>query len=60
VRPAIAQTESDVEVVIADDASTDPTFAVAFALAGADQRVRVLRNAENSGASATTSVCSSP
>jgi glycosyltransferase involved in cell wall biosynthesis len=51
VRSALAQTESDLEVVVVDDASTDLTFAVASALAGADERVRVLRNAENCGAS---------
>lgn len=53
VRSALAQTEPDLEVVIVDDASTDSTFAVASALAGADMRVRVLRNAVNSGASAS-------
>lgn len=53
VRSALAQTDSDLEVVIVDDASTDSTFAVASSLSGADGRVRVLRNTKNSGASAS-------
>ncbi|MFI7441099.1 CDP-glycerol:glycerophosphate glycerophosphotransferase [Nonomuraea indica] len=49
VRSVLAQTLGDLEVVIADDASTDATPRVAEELMRADPRVRYLRRAANSG-----------
>jgi CDP-glycerol glycerophosphotransferase len=49
VRSALDQSHRDVEVVIVDDASTDATAEVADGLAAAEDRVRVIRRAENSG-----------
>ena len=49
VRSALSQTETDIEVVIVDDCSTDTTLEIAHAIADKDQRVRVLANDENVG-----------
>ena len=46
---AQAQTLSDIEILVADDASTDDSAAVAEAVARTDARIRVLRLAENAG-----------
>jgi glycosyltransferase involved in cell wall biosynthesis len=45
-----AQTLADLEVIVADDGSTDGTAEVAEAFAGSDGRVRVLRGELNAGA----------
>jgi len=50
---ALAQTMSDLEVIIVDDASSDDTFEVASSVAARDARVRVLSNESNSGLSAS-------
>ena len=50
---ALAQTMSDLEVIVVDDASSDATFEVANSVAARDARVRVLRNKSNSGVSAS-------
>jgi succinoglycan biosynthesis protein ExoO len=52
---ALAQTMSDFEVIVVDDASSDATFEVASSVAARDARVRVLRNESNSGLSASRS-----
>ena len=49
VRSALGQSHRGVEVVIVDDASTDGTAAVADGLALAEERVRVIHRADNSG-----------
>ena len=49
VRSVLRQTLRNVEVIIADDASTDSTPAVAKSLQAEDSRVRYVRLAENSG-----------
>ncbi|MER5478034.1 CDP-glycerol glycerophosphotransferase family protein [Streptomyces sp. NPDC002734] len=49
VRSVLEQTLRSVEVVIADDCSTDGSFEVARRLAAASDRVRALRLPENSG-----------
>ena len=49
VRSVLRQTLRSVEVLIADDASTDGTPQVAAALCEQDQRVRYVRLPENSG-----------
>ena len=49
VESALAQTFSNVEVIIADDASTDDTTAIATQLASVDSRVRVSCNTTNLG-----------
>jgi succinoglycan biosynthesis protein ExoO len=50
---ALAQTMSDLEVIVVDDASSDATFEVASSVASRDARVRVLPNESNSGLSAS-------
>lgn len=52
IESALAQTYSDLEVVIADNASTDATPQICEAYAAQDDRVRYVRNPENLGASA--------
>ncbi len=46
---AQAQTLTDIEILVADDASTDDSAALAEAVARTDPRVRVLRQAKNAG-----------
>lgn len=46
---ALAQTMTDLEVVVVDGASTDGTWEVCLRFAAADSRVRVFRDAVNSG-----------
>lgn len=46
----LAQTYSDFDLVISDNASTDQTEAICRAYAGKDRRVRYYRNKENIGA----------
>jgi glycosyltransferase involved in cell wall biosynthesis len=52
VASAQAQTVSDIEIIVVDDASKDETATVLDAIAAADSRVRVVRNAEPGGAAA--------
>ncbi|MDE3156915.1 MAG: glycosyltransferase family 2 protein [Acidobacteriota bacterium] len=49
IRSVLAQTFTDFELVVVDDASTDGTAAVARAWAAADPRVRVVANERNLG-----------
>ena len=49
VRSVLAQTETDFEIVIVDDGSTDDTFALATRLSQEDARIRVVRNPRNGG-----------
>jgi succinoglycan biosynthesis protein ExoO len=51
VDSALAQTMSDLEIIIVDDASTDATLEIAGRIAAQDSRVRVLHNERNSGPS---------
>ena len=46
---ASAQTLRNLEIIVADDASTDDSAAVAEAMAAADPRIRVVRLAQNAG-----------
>jgi len=50
IESVLAQTFTDFELIICDNASTDRSFAICQAYAARDRRVRVLRNAENLGA----------
>lgn len=50
---ALAQTMSDLEVIVVDDASTDSTLEVARRVSERDPRVRVLRNERNAGPAAS-------
>jgi glycosyltransferase involved in cell wall biosynthesis len=45
-----AQTLTDIQIIIVDDASTDNTYAVAAELASQDPRIKVIRHSENQGA----------
>ncbi len=49
LQSAQAQTIADLEILVADDASTDGGAALAEAAAAADPRIRVLRLAQNGG-----------
>ncbi len=49
LKSALAQSFSDLEVVVVDNASTDGTWEVCRAFAEADSRVRIFRNAGNIG-----------
>ncbi len=49
VRSALAQTESDLEVIVVDDGSIDSTVDTAVRVAEEDRRVRVVRNGRNCG-----------
>ena len=50
MRSALDQTFDDLELIVADNASTDRTAEIAQDLAAADRRVRYLRNEHNLGA----------
>lgn len=52
VDSALSQGGVDLEVIVADDASTDNTVATAQALAASDSRIRLLTTDENGGPSA--------
>lgn len=47
-----SQTFQDIEIIICDNASTDGTEAICTAVAGEDDRIRYVRNAQNVGAAA--------
>jgi succinoglycan biosynthesis protein ExoO len=49
IRSAMGQTLREIEILVADDASTDAGAAIAEALAGEDPRVRVIRLSPNGG-----------
>lgn len=49
IEAALAQTRPPDEIVVADDASTDPTWAALTELADRDSRVRIFRRENNSG-----------
>jgi teichuronic acid biosynthesis glycosyltransferase TuaG len=52
IESALAQTLRDIEVLVADDASTDRTRAIVYDLARRDSRVRLLMTEQNSGPAA--------
>ena len=52
IRSAQAQTHSDVEIIVVDDASTDNTADVVQAMAAADPRITLVRQPENRDAQA--------
>lgn len=49
VRSVLAQTYSNLEVIVSDDASTDDTQTLCRSLAAEDERVRYIRQAHNIG-----------
>ena len=49
IRSALAQTYTNIEVVVVDNCSTDQTLAICQRLAQEDYRVKVFQNAENIG-----------
>ncbi|HHY49574.1 MAG TPA: glycosyltransferase family 2 protein [Alphaproteobacteria bacterium] len=53
VRSALAQTWSDLEVLVADDASTDNSAAMVALLAQSNPRIRLIRRTTNGGPAAT-------
>jgi glycosyltransferase involved in cell wall biosynthesis len=52
----LAQTESNWEMVVVDDASVDRSFEIAQEYAAADPRITAIRNPENLGAAASWAV----
>jgi succinoglycan biosynthesis protein ExoO len=52
VASALQQTGVDVEVIVADDASTDGTAGVVAALAGGDRRITLIERRSNAGPAA--------
>lgn len=57
VRSALAQTFTDVEVVVSDNASSDGTAEICRTLARADQRVRFFSNPANVGPTRNCKLC---
>lgn len=53
VAAAQKQTHPDIEILVADDASTDRSVQIAYALAKQDPRIRVLQHLENKGNAGT-------
>ncbi len=53
IQSALEQTIKDVEVIVVDDCSTDRTAKVAEELSAKDSRVKLLRNPQNLGPSAS-------
>jgi len=53
IRSAQAQTMSNLEIIVVDDASTDGTAAIVQEFSGADRRVRYARMEKNSGPAAS-------
>lgn len=51
VESVLGQTERGLEVVVVDDCSTDGTAEIVDSIAHSDERVRLIRNKENKGAS---------
>jgi len=49
VRAAMAQTIADIEIIVVDNCSTDGTYDAVAALAAADPRIKLYRNATNIG-----------
>jgi succinoglycan biosynthesis protein ExoO len=49
IRSAMEQTMRDIEILVADDCSTDDSAAIAEALAAEDPRIRVIRLSPNGG-----------
>lgn len=50
IRSVMCQTETDLEIIVVDDCSTDGTVEMVEALAETDRRIRLVRNPVNSGA----------
>jgi succinoglycan biosynthesis protein ExoO len=57
LRSALAQSLGHIEIVVADDASTDDSAARIAAIAACDERVRLLRAPRNGGPSAARNLC---
>jgi len=57
LRSALAQSLSDIEVIVADDASTDDSADRVVAIAARDSRVRLLRAPSNGGPAAARNLC---
>ena len=57
VASIIAQTYSDWEMIICDDASTDNSYDIACELAQKDSRIKVLRNEKNVGCNIVLNRC---
>jgi len=57
IESALAQTLSDLEVIVVDDCSTDDSYAVACRYAQQDARVRVQRNPANLGMVKNRNAC---
>lgn len=57
VASIIAQTYSDWEMIICDDASTDNSYDIACELAQEDSRIKVLRNEKNVGCNIVLNRC---
>lgn len=49
LQSALAQTVTDIEIIVVDNHSTDATFDVVAALAEQDKRIRLFRNDDNVG-----------